>query len=405
MSDVKHKSTTPISNKETDIEKEKEIQRELQEAKKKFAKDLEKRVEELEKSGTYNSINYDDYMEGSTNYNTFMQFILGKLFIPSECGNTLRAYDYINSVTTFKYDPYDSPNVALQHSIPENVVLLNRLNKIFNDDIISMSSNNYHFDDIDVQICDFLGKNKDIKSTVLEYTIIKSFMGKMMISLSTSSEMALREKNVPLIDSQFKQAVLQDLTMMKKIQSENGKLALSWNKFIENLFGLGSDNFIYVHDNYTSLNKKLLVAYNNDFLTEILVANTLKCYFPSVSINYFYAIKSIYITSRLLTIYTTQLFEKMANGIFKSLETIMDEIHTIVSVGITIYENKNYIFKQMPRTLPSYKHKIEEKTEMYIINHIFTGGQYYLLKMFERSSPVLGNLILNSKKSTPQKII
>lgn len=87
----------------------------------------------------------------------------------------------------------------------------------------------------------------------------------------------------------------------------------------------------------------------------------------------------------------------------RSKDQIMNDLNVICAVGVIIYENKNYIFKQTSHSLPTSRSEVSEKTNMYILNHLFTGGQYYLLKMFERSAPVMGNMIfdmLNQKGST-----
>lgn len=364
-----------------------EIDLEMKQAKERFESDLKEQVDELESTGNYNVIDTEDFMKTSDNYNTYVQYLIGNLYVPSACGSRLTASDYINGITQFKYNPYDSPNVSMQHTIPENVVLMHRLNKLLHHEFVELNNTNLHFDDMDTRVCKYLMDNRNVPTTKLEYTLIKSFLGKLMISLSTTTEMACKNRDTPLIDTAYKQAIARDLAMMKTFQID-GKLQLSWDKFVEAFLGIGVDNYIYRHDSYDKLNERLKIAYNSDFLTELLVANTLKCYIPSISINYFYAIKSMYITARLISIYINKLSTESPK-----IEDVMNGIKTIVSVGCSLYEIKSYVFKQMTRTLPSYTDKLEDKTEMYIVNHLFTGGQYYLLKMIERAAPVIASLL------------
>ena len=315
-------------------------------------------------------------------------YLLGLLLIPQRNLHRLTMNEYINAVTTFKYDSYDSPNVAIEHSIPEKVVITTRLNTIFSHEFIDPAKGNFHFSDLDKQLLTFLHKHRNLGTIKLEYTMVKAFLCKLIIALNTSCELALRDNTKPTIGTDFKQAILPDIETMKKLQSNIGKTFKSWTTFLNTLLSIDSDNTIYVHNNNASLNDKLSLAFNNDFLTEHLLGNMLKCYLPSVAVDYFYAIKAIYIISRLTSVYIQKhLYFN------KSLNAIVQDLYVIGASGIISYENKSFIFKQMPRTLPSYKNAITENTKMYILNHFFTGGQYYLLKMVERSIPVLVNNI------------
>ena len=420
-----YRTTTKPENKpvETEItlsnehKTEEQINAEINERKQQIMNEIKKQVEELEKNDKSLKIDLNEYItptdstdptdtpngisnetDNHNKYFTYLNYLLGNTLLPDDVGNQLRAIDYINSITSFKYDPYDSPNQALQHTLAENVLTINKLNDIFEAEIIPVMIDNYHFDDIDEKVCLFLEKYKSINSTNLEYNLIRSFLAKLIYSLSTSTELALREKKVIHVDAKYKKALLHDLDIMKHLQTNDGKFIQSWNKFIEAFFGLDGDNLVYNFESYTKLNSELEVAYKEDFLMEILLANTLKTYFPSISINYFYAIKSVYIMVRLLTVYIDKLKRDfIENHKNINVEKVMNDINVIGHIGTMIYEIKNYTFKQMSRTLPSCKNGMHNKTEMYILNHIFTGGQYYLLKMLEKSLPCLGNLLANVK--------
>ena len=65
----------------------------------------------------------------------------------------------------------------------------------------------------------------------------------------------------------------------------------------------------------------------------------------------------------------------------------MNELYTIAVAGVLMYENKSFIYKQASRTLPSYDKPLSNETKLYILNHLLTGGQYYILKMIEESLP------------------
>lgn len=372
---------------------DKEIIENIEKSKNKLINDINEQVKEMELNGNCKHIDPNAYNTNAKLFNVFYQYIIGKLFVPRNCVLTLDINEYINNTTVFKYNAFDAPNTSMQHPIPEKIIFLTKLNNIFNFKFVNSASGDFHFNDLDKQVTTFLYKYKDYGTTRLEYGIIKSLMGKLIIALNTSCELALRDNTKPRLSTEFKQAIIRDIECMKYIQSPDGKLYTSWKTFLNSLLSIGSDNLIYVHDNYNSLNTKLKTAYDNDFLTENLLANMLKCYLPSVAINYFYVIKSVYIVSRLLSIYIQEKLY-ITTSKKKSFEEIVNDIYAIATVGAIMYENKSYIFKQMTRTLPKYDKEITENTKMYILNHLLTGGQYYILKMFEESLPVVASLLV-----------
>ena len=370
---------------------EKEIIENITKSKNKLINDINAQVENIEQSGNYKKIKTDKYLPDADLYNVYYQYIIGKLFVPLNCGLKLDTNEYINNTTVFKYNAFDTPNMSMQHTIPEKVIYIKKLNQIFNHEFINNKSGDFHFNDLDKQIVKFLYKYKDYGTTKIEYGIIKSLMGKLIISLNTSCELALRDNTKSTLNTEFKQAVIRDIECMKYIQSTDGKTYASWKTFLNSLFSLDSDKLIYVHNNYKSLNNKLKTAYDSDFLTENLLANMLKCYLPSIAINYFYVIKSIYLIVRLLSIYIQE--KKYIKDDFKEFDDIVNDIYTIGTIGTILYENKVFILKQIPRSLPRYDKQISEQTQMYILNHLLTGGQYYILKMLEESLPVVASLL------------
>ena len=371
---------------------EKEIIENITKSKNKLINDINAQVESIEQAGDYKKIKTDKYLPDSDLYGVYYQYVIGKLFVPLNCGLKLDTNEYINNTTVFKYNAFDTPNMSMQHTIPEKVIYLKKLNQIFNHEFINNKSGDFHFNDLDKQIVKFLYKYKDYGTTKIEYGIIKSLMGKLIISLNTSCELALRDNTKSTLNTEFKQAVIRDIECMKYIQSTDGKLYSSWKTYLNSLFSLDSDKLIYVHNNYKSLNNKLKIAYDSDFLTENLLANMLKCYLPSIAINYFYVIKSIYLIARLLSIYIQEK-KYMKDNEFKEFDDIVNDIYTIGTIGTILYENKVFILKQIPRSLPRYDKQISEQTQMYILNHLLTGGQYYILKMLEESLPVVASLL------------
>ena len=381
-----------VTKEKTREPTEKEIIENITKSKNKLINDINAQVENIEQAGDYKKIKTHKYMPDADLYGVYYQYVIGKLFVPLNCGLKLDTNEYINNTTIFKYNAFDTPNMSMQHTIPEKVVYIKKLNQLFNHEFINNKIGDFHFNDLDKQIVTFLYKYKNYGTTKIEYGMIKSLMGKLIISLNTSCELALRDNTKATLNTEFKQAVIRDIECMKYIQSTDGKLYTSWKTFLNSLFSLDSDKLIYVHNNYKSLNNKLKTAYDSDFLTENLLANMLKCYLPSIAINYFYVIKSIYLIARLLSIYIQEK-KYMKNNAFKEFDDIVNDIYTIGTIGTILYENKVFILKQIPRSLPRYDKQISEQTQMYILNHLLTGGQYYILKMLEESLPVVASLL------------
>ena len=278
----------------------------------------------------------------------------------------------------------------MQHPIPEKVIFTEKLNKLFSHQFVNSKGGEFHFADLDAQLLLFASKHKELETLTFEYKLIKAALGKLMLSLNTDVELALRDNTRPTLNSAFKQVIVKDIQYMKQLQNPEKKTFISWKTFLDTMLDTGGDKLIYVHDNYRNLNIKLEKAYSTDFLIENLVGNTLKCYLPSVALNYFYAIKSIYIIARLASIYIQlRLFKN------KTLPQVIEDLYSIAVAGVIVYENKSFIYKQASRTLPNYDKPLSNETKLYILNHLLTGGQFYLLKMLEESLPAIAADLVN----------
>ena len=361
-----------------------ELEQKIHKSYNKTVESIKDQVDEMIQNGNCRQLELIDYTPGSEKYNVFKHYLLDPLLVPKRCTTKFNLNEYINSITVFKYNCFDTPNVAMQHPIPEKVIFAQRLNDVFGYEFVDSKTGDFHFKDLDAQLLKYIATQQKKGTLSFEYRIIKSALGKLILNLNTDIELALRNNEHPTLNSAFKQVIVKDIQYMKFIQDQEGKTFMSWKHFLDTLLGLGADKLIFVFDTYRNLNVKLDKAYNTDFLIENLLGNTLKCYLPSVALNYFYAVKSIYIIARLSSLYIqNQLFKN------KSHEQIMNDLYTIAVSGVIVYENKNFIYKNASRTLPSYDKPLSNETKLYILNHLLTGGQYFILKMLEESLPVI----------------
>lgn len=373
-----------IGNKKGEKLSDEELEKKLQTSAQKLVSNIQNQVEEMEANGNCRKIDEIEYTPGSEKYNIFKHYLLDPLLVPKRCTTRFNLNEYINSITIFNYNCFDSPNVAMSHPIPEKVIFMEKLNSLFDYKFVNAVGGEFHFADLDTQLLNFISIHKDLGTLSFEYKLIRAALGKLILSLNTDVELALRDNTRPTLNSAFKQVIVKDVQYMKHLQNNDGKTFISWKSFLDTMLNVSADKLIYVHDNYRNLNIKLEKAYSTDFLLENLLANMLKCYLPSVALNYFYAVKSIYIIARLVSIYI-QL------GLFKNKQPakVMEELFTIGVAGVIIYENKSFIYKQATRTLPNYDKPLSNETKLYILNHLMTGGQYYILKMLEESLPVI----------------
>ena len=385
------------SNPEEDDEKMKEAQHKADEIKQTLVKNIEiiqtrndiAKIKDIEK-----------YYEGSDCYKEMFGFVTKFLFVPYEHENKFTAADLIREITNYSsYNPFDSPDINMHHDIAEMYVAILQLNKLFNHTFINfeVSNNSPIFGNLDTDVVNFLHDNADIPTSKIEYIMLKSFLSKLILSLMTATERAYKSNSSIYIDSTFKQAIANDILQLDRIQNvKNGKTYLSWKHFQEELFGMIFDDHIYKFIDYAQLNKHLEEAYTSDgFQIECLFANILKTFVPSIALNYFYVIKSIYILARLFGIYTyKQLYKE------KSVEEVMSDLKIIANSATIVFECKGQLMKSLIKTIPKLENDdkgLSKESQMYFLSHMFTGPQYYLLKQLEYVFPVLANILVNTK--------
>ena len=364
------------------------MKQEVEQLKERVLMDIRSQVEQLQNSSDIRKVDPSKYVSDAALFNTYYSYVMGNVIIPQRHAMRLPLNEYINNTTIFKYNCFDSPNLSMGIQIPEKIIYMDKLNKIFGYDFIDTTQNDFHFADTDLQLVKFLFDNRHIQTTKLEYTLIKSMIGKLIINLNTDVELALRDERTVRLDSNFRQCISKDMQLMKHIQVGDGKTAKSWRVLTNAMLSLDGDTDIYVHNGMSQLNQKLLQAYDKDFLCESLIGSMLKCYLPSVAINYFYVLKGIYLVARFMSIY---MMKNLFEG--KTVEQICDDLSVIGNIAAIIYENLAFVYKMIPRTLPTFKHELSKETHMYITNHLLVGGQYYILKMFVECIPSL-NIIM-----------
>lgn len=352
-------------------------------------------IKEVERSGDYLKVNkIEEYYEGSGDrYKEMIGYICNKLFVPNEMYKCFTAANFIKTLIPYEYNPYDSPDVNFTHNMVDMYVYINRLNEIFDYKFLNFDDKNNLpvFSDIDLHIFSFLRDNRSIMTTKLEYMIIQSFLGKFVLSLCTTTDRSFKSNTKIVIDNAFNKGVFNDILQLNAMQdNQKGKTFLSWKYFQEMLFGITDENLLYKFVDYDKLNNNLYAAYGKDYQIECLLANILKTIVPGIALNYFYAIKSVYILGRLLGVY---LGKKLYLN--KSVEEIMSDLKIIANTSTISYEYKAFMLKQTTRSIPGIEteEEFQKQSQAYFLSHALIGPQYYIIKYIETAFPVLASEI------------
>ena len=339
------------------------------------AKETVKNIEEKAKLIEENS-NFDfDENQYEDNKGIYNNFIFNNS-LHSITQNGIDINSYINNYNIYKYQWANGPNSNLIIEIPQQLVYVHKLNKLFNFQFIQQSDVSIKFNDLDRMVCAFIKQNP-CDTYKLTYDICKAMLKKILVVSLSNVEFAFRSDRIWLSPS-FKKFALNDVIIM---QSLSGKLKDSSKIFIDELFKT-KDSRIF---NNTKILDKLVHTIN-DFELEQVVANSIKCMTPCFILDYFNVIKSLYIYCGLLNIYMHKVSKK-------ELELKKENLELIGKISSIIYQNTRLYQNTTGRQLPMYDGKISEETQMYYLNHTIVGPQFLLLKMLEKSSSCLYEIL------------
>jgi hypothetical protein len=344
-----------------------------------YIREVSERINKL-KQNYLPRINLDNYTKKYEHFNFMKNYISSIPLLIPPMYIVLSAKKFIEDITLFKYNPFDSPDFSMCHSIEEIAVILMSVSELFHFQFLDLAKEiqSYHFRDLDTKIYEFLKTKNDIPTTKVEYYIIRSFINKLILSLHTSEDFAFKDNSKILINTDFKKVIAEDVKNLSHIQKEKGKTFTSWTTFKDILLDFKQDGKIYKHISNQRLNEMIKKSLNINFSFEGIFASALKCYTPAIALDYFYALKAVIILGRLISVYV--------NAVEKP--KIIDLYHIAV-VSISTYENKYHIISQTARAIPKYEKGLSEETQAYYVNHLISGPQFMLLKMLEKCIPIL----------------
>lgn len=285
---------------------------------------------------------------------------------------------FIKALTNFKYEPFQNISLDNRLNAPERIVYIYKLSDIFNYPFIDSVNINWKFDKLEDSILSFISEHED--STVIEYKLLKSLLGKLIILMCSNVEQAFADKKSN-INPDTEKYLSNWIDKMSEFGKMKNNVSKSWNIFINTLM---NSSEIYVHESDAKLHELLACGYNSHFLLESLAANVLKTFQTTILVDYFHAIKSVYIWVRLVSI----LIQKYK---LTPPDQLMNNIYLISTIVIAMYEDNYLISSILPKSLPS-NDSLTEETILYYLNHTIKGPQYFILKQLQYSGPCVLNV-------------
>lgn len=358
----------------------------------KMSDELKERARELEHSINNNINNDVNETHTEDEIDLCNKYLFYAMYLPRK----LSMIELITAMTNMKYDPYDSPDMLLLHTIPEIIVYVNRFNKLFETNIRIEENGQLNFKNIDNDLSNFVSKNC-VQCSQLSSIILTSTFIKFIMCLYTTTDLAFHENKYMVVDKLYQRAILKDVVNLRNMNKDklDNHISIidSWVHFIK---CFTNTDTIMNEQPISEINELLSKTFNANTpeISASHLANILKGYFPSISIGYFYAIKSVFLILSLIDIYISKQKQRVL------LENVKQDIETITSLCVIAYEQYTHTFKGMERVMPNLDangQNMNEQTRMYIMNHILKGGQYMILKFLEKSINIILPEMLTSQ--------
>lgn len=300
----------------------------------------------------------------------------------------------IEAITDFEGYSWKNPvNESLLHTPIEVLACLKRMDSIY-DFHFSQHMGAFSIGEKLELVFELLKRESSLPDIVFEHSLINSILGKIEVLLNTERNIWLKSSTIT-VDASHLTMFGDELKQMKSIQSkaDGHHVEHSWSTFIDNLFGKVNKEICFdiTQRGYRTLNDALKYAYcyvnaqhTVSYIMEELLGNTLKMYGIPVVQPMFFAIRTVYILARLVSIYIQKYKAE-------DVQTIADDLKTIAMFAISTYENKYQQWRTTakPTTLLTNGDQLSIQSQYFVNNYILCGGQYFLLKAIEKALPVI----------------
>ncbi len=323
-----------------------------------------------------------DYEYYANNKEFFTQF-----YNDYTVNNTITAMDikkYINSLTNFKYDPFEGIRANLLFSVQDRLLYVHELGKIFDNDFLGEIDIQFKLHDLDMKVSKFIGKH-EVPFNDFEHKLIKNMMGKLLLSMYSNVERSFVQETHCLSSDYVKNLKHIDKVMRNMCRSDKYVMK-SWSTFMNKLLDTKT---MFKFSDYAALSEKLKMCYDNRFPIEILMADCVKSLIPSIGFNYVNAIKDIYLIGRLVGIYVNKFMQRRIDGKEDADRIRLTDLIVICRAMMVEYESNYFATAMIPRSMPKAEENTSEEFKLYYISHTLTGPQYFLLKQLEYTIPSL----------------
>lgn len=320
-----------------------------------------------------NKVDYVDYDYIKKNEKFFSKF-----FEYSDVCNDI--VSFIKEQTNFRYEPFKNISIDGVLDSATKLVYVSKLSKVFNYPFIDKIDSNWKFDKLEDSFIKFIEDNNDF-TTAIEYKLLKSLLGKFIILMCSDVERCFIQDHTN-INPDIKKYLEHWITKMNVFSSYKNNVSKGWSVFINTLLD-SKETFIYKSQEH--LHNILSTAYSSHFLMESLAANILKNFQTSILIDYFHAIKFIFIWIRMISI----LIQKSMSNFDR--DTLINNIYMLTCIIVSMYEDNYFISSILPKSLPN-NDDLTEETQLYFLNHTIKGPQYMILKQLELSSCCILNV-------------
>lgn len=290
---------------------------------------------------------------------------------------------FIRGLTNFKYEPFKNISIDGILNASEKLVYVSKLSNVFNYPFIEKIDSSWKFDKLEESFITFISKNES--TTTLEYKLLKSLLGKLVILMCSDIEQAF-SVNKPNVRPETRKYLMSYISKMEAFGSLKNNVSKGWSVFVNALL---NDTEMFTFKNQQQLHQILEQAYSSHFLIESLLANILKTFQTNILVDYFHCVKACFIWVRLVSILIQQ--NSTMTSKIMSHDELMENIFMISSVVVSMYEDNYFISSMLPKSVPS-NDNISEETILYFVNHTIKGPQYMILKQLENSGPCVLNI-------------
>ena len=139
---------------------------------------------------------------------------------------------FIRGLTNFKYEPFRNISIDGILNASEKLVYVSKLSKAFDHPFIEKIDSSWKFDKLEESFITFISKNES--TTALEYKLLKSLLGKLVILMCSDVEQAFSVKK-PNVRPETRKYLMSYISKMEAFGSLKNNISKGWSVFVNTL--------------------------------------------------------------------------------------------------------------------------------------------------------------------------